>query len=341
MFCLRIRSTRSDIPEHTANVVVVIRKTFVATCAAAAVLGSSASAASAAETEFDLTTPTGTLFGTLLVPAGSGPVPVALIVAGSGPTDRNGNNPAFALNIYQKLANALADHGIASVRYDKRGIAASRASGGSEEALRFETYIDDAAAFVTDLRRDKRFSSVALIGHSEGSLVGMVAAQHAPVDRYVSLEGAGFPAAVVLRKQLAAQLASSPDLLAQSNALLDRLVSGSTVADVPATLAPLFRASVQPYLISWFKYDPRIEIAKLSSGVTIVQGTHDLQVPVEDGKALAAANPKAAFVLVDGMTHVLSDDPGTSLQEQVLGAYIDAARPLDPRMLAALVTAVR
>jgi pimeloyl-ACP methyl ester carboxylesterase len=317
---------------------------FIAATALAAASASRAGAADAGggESEYDLVTATGTLFGTLLLPQGTtGKVPVVLIVAGSGPTDRDGNNGGLHLDIYKKLALALAGRGVATVRYDKRGIAASQAAAPAETALRFDDYVDDAAAWIRKLRADGRFSRVSLAGHSEGSLVGMVAVQRARVESYVSIEGAGFPADVVLRKQLAAHLGSQPDLLAQSNHILDELVQGNQVSETPRELAALFRPSVQPYLISWFKYDPRVEIAKVTSLVTVIQGTNDLQVSMDDGKALAAANPHATFVVLDGMTHVLSDDTGKTLAEQMTGAYADAERPLDPRLIDALIAAVR
>jgi pimeloyl-ACP methyl ester carboxylesterase len=316
------------------------RKTFVAACAATTVAAAVPLPAPAAESDYTVTTATGTIYGTLQLPDRTGPVPVALIVAGSGPTDRNGNGPRLQLNTYQKLAAALAASGIATVRYDKRGIAASHAAMTSESDIRFDAYVDDAAAWIKQLRGDERFSRVALAGHSEGSLVGMIAAQHARLDSYISLEGAGFPAADVLRAQLKPQL--QPDLAAKADAIITALSAGKTVpaADVPAALTVLFRPSVQPYLISWFKYDPRVEIAKLKGPVTIVQGTHDVQVSVDDGKALAAARPGSTFVLIDGMTHVLADDPGTTVAEQAGSVYADASRPLDATLVQRLAGAI-
>src|ERR1043165_3945869 len=81
-----------------------------------------------------LTTPTGALHGTLLVPASTRPVPLAVIIAGSGPTDRDGNSPMLQgkNNSLKMLAEGLAARGIASVRYDKRGIAGSAKAGGNE-----------------------------------------------------------------------------------------------------------------------------------------------------------------------------------------------------------------
>jgi uncharacterized protein len=316
------------------------RKLFLSSCLATVALGARPLMAAAAESAYDLVTPSGTIFGTLVTPPGAPPTPVVLIIAGSGPTDRNGNGPMLKLDIYSKLATVLADRGIASVRYDKRGVAASQAALSSELAIRFDTYVDDAVAWIKKLRADPRFSRVIVVGHSEGSLIGMIAAQRAHVDAYVSLEGAGFPAATVLATQLKA---NAPGMAGQWQPILDKLASGATVpaADVPADLGPLFRPSVQPYLISWFKYDPRVEIAKLTGPVVIVQGTHDIQVGVADGQALAGAAPSAKYVLIDGMTHVLTDDPGTTLAQQASGAYADAARPLDATLVTAIVAATR
>ncbi|MBH9538892.1 alpha/beta hydrolase, partial [Novosphingopyxis sp. YJ-S2-01] len=143
------------------------------------------------ETEIVLRTPTGQIFGTLTTPHEADKVPVALLLAGSGPTDRNGNNPlGVKTDAYKQLAHALAEHHIACLRFDKRGIAASWKAGASNEAgLRFEDYINDAAGWIALLRNDKRFSSVIVVGHSEGSLIGMVAAKKA--NKFVSVAGAG------------------------------------------------------------------------------------------------------------------------------------------------------
>jgi len=257
-------------------------------------------------------------------------------------TDRSRWQLAVArLQIYRKLAAALAEHDIASVRYDKRGIAASRAAVAGESDLRFETYVDDATAYVEKLRADQRFDRVTVVGHSEGSLIGMIAARRASASAFVSIAGAGFPAADVLVTQLTDRLASRPDLLAAAKSIIAELAAGRTVPAnrVPPELAPLFHASVQPYLISWLAYDPRVEIAKLTCPVTIIQGSHDVQVGLDDAHALAAADPKATYVQIDELTHVLTDDPGTTLAQQLTGAYADASRPLDRKLVRTLVAA--
>src|SRR5262245_27814461 len=167
-------------------------RTITATIALALAGQISSSAQGPSESPVKLTTATGTIAGTLTVPATPGKVPVALIIAGSGPTDRDGNTSALPgkNDAYKLLAAGLANGGIASVRYDKRGIGESQAAAsGGEAALRFDMYIDDAAAWVDQLRRDARFSKVIVVGHSEGSLLGMIAARKAKADGFVSIAG--------------------------------------------------------------------------------------------------------------------------------------------------------
>jgi pimeloyl-ACP methyl ester carboxylesterase len=295
---------------------------------------------SAVSLPITLHTATGDLFGTLALPIGAGAHPVALIIAGSGPTDRDGNSPApimpgktLRTDSYKLLAEALAANGIASVRYDKRGIAASAPAmaGKKESDLRFDDGIDDAAGWINMLRADSRFSRIIVVGHSEGSLVGMVAAQRSSADGFVSLEGAGRPAADVIREQLVAR--GVP--LAAFAPILDSISAGKTVENIPPGLDALFRPSVQPYLISWFRYDPAAELAKLPYPVLVVQGTHDIQVSAVDAGKLAAAS-NARLVTLQNMTHVLKVGPADAAG-QLANVYTDASLPLDPDVVSAIV----
>jgi len=297
----------------------------------AQMLGAGATEAAAGqETEITLTTPTGEIFGTLTTPEQTNQtpatVPVALIIAGSGPTDRNGNNPAMRNDSLKLLAAALAQNGIASVRYDKRGIAASKASGKSEADLRFENYIDDARAWIQKLRQDRRFSTITVIGHSEGSLIGMVAANTA--DKFVSVAGAGEPADEILKTQLLAKPQAVQDLCFP---IIDSLKNGQTVADVDPALYSLFRPSVQPYMISWFRYDPQIEIKKLTIPSLIVQGTGDIQISVEDGRRLSAADPRAQLVLIEQMNHIFRIVAGDRAAN--VATYNNASLPIADKLV--------
>lgn len=293
--------------------------------------------------DFPLVTATGTIAGTLELPASDRAVPVVLLIAGSGPTDRDGNNPVLPgkNDAIKQLALALAPHEIASVRYDKRGIAASKAAGPSEADLRFEAYIGDAVDWVHMLRADKRFSRITIVGHSEGSLIGMIAAARAPADGFVSLEGAGRTAGVILREQIAKRATVGAEVIAQADHVIDELAAGRTVADPPGGLAAVFRPSVQPYLISWFRYDPAHEIAAVRGRVAIVQGTSDVQVSVVDGNRLHAALPSAEYVIVQGMNHVLKHAPDTSTDSAIVAGYTDPALPVELSVVDAVVAVAR
>jgi Lysophospholipase len=295
--------------------------------------------ASPAEEAAELKTAGGVVHGTLLIPESTKPIAVVLLIAGSGPTDRNGNSIALpgANNSLKMLAEGLAAKGIASLRFDKRGIAASKAAGAAEKDLRFDMYVNDAAAWAGQLKNDHRFSSVTIIGHSEGALIGTVAAQRGAAAAFVSIAGVSRAADAVLRGQLKGKL--PPDLLVVSERILDALKSGKTVDDAPQSLAVLYRPSVQPYLISWFRYDPIAEIKKVKIPILIVQGTTDIQVGVDDARALAAAKPDARLEIIDGMNHVMKMvDAGTSKQ---VASYSDPALPIAPRLVEVIAAFVR
>ena len=278
-----------------------------------------------------LETPTGTIYGTLLLPAKSGPYPVALLIAGSGPTDRNGNSALLpgANNSLKLLAEGLAARGIASVRYDKRGVAQSASAGPREEDLRFGIYVEDAAKWVQQIKADPRFSSITVVGHSEGSLIGMLAAQRAGADALVSVAGVARRASDVLRDQLRPQL--PPALWAESERILTALEAGRTAESIPDALLSLYRPSVQPYLISWFRYTPAEEIARLSMPVLIVQGTTDLQVALAEAEALKRAKPDATLLIVDGMNHVLKLVPVDATQQHA--SYTNPSLPVAPELV--------
>lgn len=326
------------------------RTSFLASAAASAgvtaiPIGASAAAPSVPqESPIALTTSMGTIYGTLTVrPEDVLADPVVLLISGSGPTDRDGNNPMLPGNndSLKQIAYALAARGISSVRYDKRLIAASSSAGPKEINLRFDMYVDDAVGWVRLLRADKRFSRITIAGHSEGSLIGMLAAVRASAEGYVSLEGAGRPAPVVLHEQFDKNLASTPELRAQADHIIDELSAGRTVADPPAALAAAFRTSVQPYLISWFKYDPAHEIAAVRGRAAIVQGTADVQVALADGDRLHAALPSANYVVVQGMNHVLKHAPDTSTPTAVVAGYTDPTLPVEPRVIETIVGVAR
>ena len=294
----------------------------------------------AGEEEITLNTQTGDIHGKLMLPESNAPCPVVIIIAGSGPTDMDGNSIGTGLtnNSLLYLARELAANGIASVRYDKRGIGKSSAAGTKEEELRFDHYIDDAAAWADKLAGDARFSKVVIAGHSEGSLIGMVAAKrNKAVKGYVSISGCGSPAYEILEKQLQSQPAQ---IQKESAEICNELREGRTVAQVPFYLAALYRQSVQPYLISWFAYNPAVEIAKLNIPVLILQGDKDIQVGVEEAEKLHAAHPSSSLYIIKEMNHVLKHCD-TMQQMAQLATYSKPELPIKPELVSHIVEFVK
>lgn len=281
---------------------------------------------------------TGVVHGTLLVPDGEGSFPVVLLHPGSGPTDRDGNTQGLPgqNNSLRLLAEALAAEGLASLRVDKRGVGESRDALTSEVELRFDHYVDDAAAWLERLRDDERFSAVVAGGHSEGALIALLAGKKVGADAALLVASPGRPAGDLLREQLGRQL--PPALYAQADAAIRAIEAGDTSRPSPTGLEALFRPSVQPYLASWLRYDPVAELAGFDAPALVVQGTTDLQVGVADAEALAGARPGVDLVVLTGMNHVLKPVAGDLAAQ--MPSYSDPALPLAPGLVEAVATFV-
>ncbi len=278
----------------------------------------------------------GKLFGELETPDEEGPHPVVLIIPGSGPTDRNGNAATLQgkNNSLKLLAEALVEQGIASVRYDKRGVGKNRQAAIPEKELRFDQFAQDAQAWVDMLNGEDQFSKVGVIGHSQGSLVGMLAAAEADVGAFVSLAGAGRPINEVLYDQLKVNLPEG--LKKQSKEILEQLKAGEQVEDVPKELQSVFRPSVQPFLSSWMQYDPAQVIKKLDTPILIINGKRDLQVPVQEAEMLQEAKPDAELLVIDKMNHVLKEAPEDRAGN--LQTYSDPDLPLADGLVKGIVS---
>lgn len=284
------------------------------------------------ETAFNQKMPWGNIAGTLTMPKNvTGKVPVVLIIAGSGPVDRNGNEPPdFNTNAYLLLASALAKNGIATLRYDKRGAGKSITTTKESDML-FEDGSDDAIALIKILHDDARFSKIIVAGHSEGSLVGMLASYDQPVNAFISIAGAGVP----IDQTILRQLKSKPPYIVNGvKAVFDSLKKGKLVAKVDPALYIYVRPSVQPYMLSWMNHDPVKEIKKLKIPVLIIQGTTDLQVGIADAENLKKAKSNAEIVIIPNMNHILKEAPVDN--DANLATYVNPSLPVKPELVTAI-----
>jgi pimeloyl-ACP methyl ester carboxylesterase len=304
----------------------------VASCGVATV-----AAAVPVETSIEAPGPAGPLKGTLLAPQ-PGAGPAILIIPGSGPTDRDGNNPAGILAApYRLLAEGLAAHGIASLRIDKRGMFGSAAATADANAVTINDYVSDVQAWTRVVRERTKASCVWLLGHSEGGLVAMAAAKNPDVCGLLLVAAPGRPLGEIMREQLKANPANAP-VLDQALPAIDALEAGKRVdtAGMHPALQGLFRPAVQGFLISAFSYDPAKLLAGYAKPVLILQGQRDLQVREADARALKVADPNAALQLLPDMNHVLKSVASDDRQAN-MAAYGNSSLPLAPGVIQAIV----
>lgn len=282
--------------------------------------------------------PEGPLAGTLLMPDRAD-APVVLIIPGSGPTDRDGNNPlGVAASSYRLLAQALADQGIASARIDKRGMFGSKAAIANANDVTIGAYADDIASWARTLKMRTGRDCIWLAGHSEGGLVALAAAANPDVCGLILIASPGRKLDVIIREQLSANPANAP-LLADANAALDQLVAGQRV-DVtgmhPALAQGLFNPAVQGFLIDMLAHDPGAMAAATDKPVLVVSGAKDIQVARADADALKSAQPRAELIVIDGMNHVLKQVAGDDRAAN-MATYADPSLPVDPTLVARIV----
>jgi pimeloyl-ACP methyl ester carboxylesterase len=289
----------------------------------------------AVETTGDEVTVAG-LAGTLLKPNVARP-PVVLLIAGSGPSDRNGKQGGGGAAPLRALAEALAARGIASLRFDKRGVGRS-ATDVHEADFTLDSFVNDAAAWLTWLAARDDLGPRYVAGHSEGGLIGIRLARRMEVAGLILLATPGRRLSDVLRTQLA-DVAMPPALRDEAFAALAALERGESVTNVSAPLLPLLRPSVQPLLRSEIAMDPAREFAQANTPALIVSGGHDLQVTAPDAAALIKARPDARVFRAPEMNHVLKNAPAGRAEQQA--AYTDPRLPLAPGLADAIADFVK
>ena len=285
--------------------------------------------------------PNGPLAGTMLG-EGKGR-PVVLIIPGSGPTDRDGNSPlGITAGSYRLLAEALAAKGVATVRVDKRGMFGSKAATPDPNAVMIADYAADAHAWARIIRARTAAPCIWMLGHSEGGLVALLAAQQ-PVDLcgVILVSSPGRPLGAVLREQFRANPANAP-YMGQLDAMMTAYETGKPVdrAALSPPIAAAFPPQLDGYMQSLLSYDPAKLAAMYKGPVLVEQGTRDLQVSVTDAQRLAAARPGIRLVLIPGANHALkavaSDDRAANI-----ATYADPSLPLADGLVEPIVALVK
>ena len=270
--------------------------------------------------------------GTLLVPESIDNPPLVIIIAGSGPTDRNGNQSFMKNDMLKKLAERLSENGIATFRYDKRVVKQLK-TRTFDKNIRFDDFVTDAKSVVTYFKPS--YSSITIAGHSQGSLVGLLATE-AGVDSFISLAGAGNPIDQIILEQITK---TAPFFTEDTKRVLEILKSGKTTTEFPPALASIFNLDIQPFMSNWMQYNPQKRIESLEIPVLIINGTRDLQVSTTEAQLLKDHKADAEIVIIENMNHLLFEINGDDLVNT--RSYNELSHPIMPEVITAMVNFIQ
>ncbi|WP_055445182.1 alpha/beta hydrolase [Lacinutrix himadriensis] len=268
--------------------------------------------------------------GTLLIPNTNNKSVLAIIIAGSGPTNRDGNQNFLKNNSLKKLAEGLSNQNIATFRYDKRIVKQIR-KGKVDKNIMFDDFVTDAVSVLDYFKEKNRFSKIYVIGHSQGSLVGMLAAKD-KADGFISLAGAGKSIDALIQEQIEK---TYPMYGEDSKKVFAILKKNKTTTDYPPALASVFDLSLQPFMSNWIQYNPVEKIKELNMPILIINGTKDLQVSTEEATLLKEATPKAEIKIIENMNHILFTIEGSDLENSK--SYNESFRELNPEVIESIV----
>jgi fermentation-respiration switch protein FrsA (DUF1100 family) len=247
--------------------------------------------------------------GTLLLPntQEEKSIPLVILIAGSGPTDRDGNQSFMKNDALKKIAEALSQKGIATFRYDKRIVKQIR-NQNIDKNISFDDFVIDARSVIGFFK--SKFETIIVAGHSQGSLVGLLALD-AGASGFISLAGAGKPIDEILEEQIAKTAAVFSK---STERVLNVLRSGETTSEYPPELASIFNLELQAFLISWMQYNPAKIIANTPLPILIINGDKDLQVDVKEAQLLNSAAQNSKLIIIEHMNHVLVKIDGDDLE---------------------------
>lgn len=266
--------------------------------------------------------------GTLLAPESVENPPLVILIAGSGPTDRDGNQSFMKNNMLKKLAESLTKNGVATFRYDKR-IVKQLKTKNFDKNIRFDDFVNDAKSVVSYFK--PLYSSIVIAGHSQGSLVGLLASESG-VDGFISLAGAGNTIDRIILEQISK---AAPFFVEDTRRVFEVLKHGKTTKDFPPALASIFNLETQPFMSNWMQYNPQEHIEKLDIPVLIINGTKDIQVSTSEAQLLKDHKTDAEFVIIENMNHLLFEIEGDDLVNSK--SYNEMHHPIMPEAITAIL----
>lgn len=272
--------------------------------------------------------------GTLLSPNNVKKPNLAIIIAGSGPTDRDGNQNFLKNNSLKKLAVNLTNNNIATYRYDKR-IVKQLKSNNLDKNIIFDHFVTDAKSVIDYFKSTKNFNKIYVIGHSQGSLVGMLAAKDR-ADGFISLAGAGQSIDQVIIEQVNK---TAPNFTEDTKRIFKTLKEGKTTTDYPMALSSIFNIEIQKFMINWMKYNPTEVLSTLNIPILVINGTKDLQVSETEAKLLKEANKDATLKIIENMNHVLVTIDGDDLENSK--SYAETQRPIAEGLIEAITDFIK
>lgn len=272
--------------------------------------------------------------GTLLFPKEIEKPNLVIIIGGSGPTDRNGNQSFLKNNSLKKLAEALSNNNIATFRYDKRVVKQLK-TGSVDRDIMFDDFVKDASSVIKYFN-NKAYNHIYVLGHSQGSLVGMLAAEENMVDGFISISGAGQSIDNIVIEQIEK---TYPIFLNDTKRIFNILKKGKKTDNYPPELASVFNIDIQSFMMNWMKYNPQEEIKNLQIPILIINGSKDLQVDVKEANLLNESAANSTLKLIENMNHVLVTIEGDNLENSK--SYNEVMRKISPTLIETIISFIK
>ena len=286
------------------------------------------------ESELKIPTNSVDINGTLLNVSEVKKSPLVIIIPGSGPTDRNGNNAMMKNNSLKFLAENLSSKNISTYRFDKSVLSYNSENIEKLDSLSFEIFINEAKTVLGFFKTSNNYSKIIVAGHSQGSLVGLLASQN-KADGFISLAGAGRSIDNILIEQISKQ---APFLKEETERIIDQLKEGVIVEDYNELLKSLFNKKTQPFLMSWIKYNPQEQIKKLTIPILIINGSNDIQVATTEGELLHKSAQSSQLQIIENMNHLFKEIKG-DINENML-SYNNPNLPVMEELINIITTFV-